>query len=98
MSSSEGARSSLPKIPAACLLTAFSVMNSRCAIAALDRPSAISASTSRSRGVSRATGSVRACRTISFCTTSGSSTVPPAATVRIAAVNASSLNTRSFSR
>jgi hypothetical protein len=51
-------------MPAACLLTAFSVMN----------------------------------RVISFCTTSGSSTVPPTATVRIAAVNASSLNTRSFSR
>ena len=85
-------------MPAACLLTAFSVMNIRWAIAALDRPSAISASTSRSRGVSRATGSMRELRTISFCTTSGSRTVPPAATLRIAAVNASSLNTRSFSR
>ena len=85
-------------MPAACLLTAFSVMNRRCAIAALDRPSAISASTSRSRGVSRATGSVREWRTISFCTTSGSSTVPPAATVRMAPVNWSSLKTRSFSR
>jgi hypothetical protein len=85
-------------MPAACLLTAFSVMNSRWAMAALDRPSAISASTWRSRGVSRATGSARARRVISFCTTSGSSTVPPAATVRMAAVNASSLNTRSLSR
>ena len=85
-------------MPAACLLTAFSVMNSRCAIAALDRPSAIRASTSRSRGVSRATGALRACRTISLLTTSGSSTVPPAATVRMAPVNWSSLKTRSFSR
>ena len=35
-----------------CLLTAFSVTNIRAAIAAFDRPSAISPSTSRSRGVS----------------------------------------------
>ena len=40
-----------------CLLTAFSVTNIRAAIAAFDRPSAISASTSRSRGVSVASGS-----------------------------------------
>ena len=98
LSSSEGARSSLAKMPAACLLTDFSVMNSRCAIATLERPSAISASTSRSLGVSRVTGSARERRVISLPTTSGSSTVPPAATVRMAAVNASSLNTRSLSR
>jgi len=85
-------------MPAACLLTAFSVTNRRWAIAALDRPSAISASTSRSLGVSRATGASRARRLISLATTSGSRTVPPAATVRMAAVNALSLNTRSLSR
>ena len=85
-------------MPAACLLTAFSVTKRRCAIAALERPSAISASTSRSRGVSRDTGSLPARRTISFCTTSGSRTVPPVATVRMAAANDSSLNTRSLSR
>ncbi len=66
-------------------------MNSRCAIATLERPSAISASTSRSLGVSRATGSARERRVISLPTTTGSSTVPPAATVRMAAVNASGL-------
>jgi hypothetical protein len=85
-------------MPAACLLTAFSVTNSRWAIATLDRPSAISASTSRSRAVSRVSGSVRACRSSSLRITSGSRTVPPAATVRIAPVNWSSLNTRSLSR
>ena len=85
-------------MPAACLLTAFSVTNSRWAIAALDRPSAISARTSRSLGVSRVIGASRARRLISLATTSGSRTVPPAATVRIAPVNWSSLNTRSLSR
>ena len=65
-------------------------MNSRCAIATLERPSAISASTSRSLGVSRATGWRGERRVISLPTT-GSSTVPPAATVRMAAVNASGL-------
>ena len=39
-----------------CLLTAFSVTTSRWPIALLDRPSAISSSTWRSRSVSRATG------------------------------------------
>ena len=43
-----------------CLATAFSVTNSAAAIAAFDRPSAISASTSRSRGVSRSTRLVAA--------------------------------------
>ena len=55
----------MAKMPAACLLTAFTVKNGRCAIAPLDRPSAISASTSRSRGVSRVTGSAREGRVIS---------------------------------
>ena len=39
-----------------CLLTAFSVTNSRAAIAAFERPSAIRPSTSRSRAVSRSSG------------------------------------------
>jgi hypothetical protein len=81
-----------------CLLTAFSVTNRRWAIALLERPSAISASTSRSRGDSRATGSSRARRTSSLDTTSGSITVPPPATARRASTNWSSLNTRSLSR
>ena len=41
------------KIALVCLPTAFSETNSRAAIAALERPSAISVSTSRSRSVSR---------------------------------------------
>ena len=81
-----------------CLLTAFSVTNSRWAMALLDRPSAISSSTSRSRPDRRASGSSRARRPRSFATTSLSMTVPPADTVRTASTNWSSLNTRSLSR
>ena len=57
-----GSRSSLVKMLPMCLLTAFSVTTSRAAIAALERPSAISPSTSRSRAVSRPSGSSRSCR------------------------------------
>ncbi len=49
LSSSEGCRSSLRKIDAVCLATARSVITIRWAMATLDRPSAIRASTSRSR-------------------------------------------------
>ena len=44
------------KMAAVCLATARSVTTSRAAIAALDRPSAISDNTSRSRGLSRLSG------------------------------------------
>ena len=54
-------RSSLAKMLVLCLPTAFSEMNRRWAMALLDRPSAISARTSRSRPDSRVTGSSR-CR------------------------------------
>jgi hypothetical protein len=81
-----------------CLLTAFSVTKSRCAMATFDRPSAIRARTSRSRADSRVIGSSRARRPSNLDTTSGSITVPPDATVRIASTNWSSLKTRSLSR
>ena len=55
-------------------------------MAALERPSAISASTSRSRAVSRSSGSSWRPGQI-VATTSGSSTVPPAATRRTASTN-----------
>jgi hypothetical protein len=63
-----------------------------------DLPSAISASTWRSRGVSEA--SPPRCRLArnSWLTTSGSSAVPPAATRSRAAVNSATLATRSLSR
>ena len=69
----------------------------RAAIAALERPSAISASTSRSRGVSRSSGSSR-WRAMIAATTSGSSTVPPAATRRTPSTNSATSATRSLSR
>src|SRR5690606_6170576 len=56
LSSLDGGRSSLVKMLLMCLLTALSVMNRREAMAVLERPSAISPSTSRSRGVSDAIG------------------------------------------
>jgi hypothetical protein len=45
-----------------CLLTAFSETKNCWAMAVLDRPSAISVTTSRSRSVSRAIGASRECR------------------------------------
>ena len=51
---------------------------------AFERPSAISASTSRSRGVSLSSGRPRVRRENSCATTSGSSAVPPSATRRTA--------------
>ena len=65
---------------------------------ALVRPSAISASTSRSRGVSADSGPPVWCRASSWDTTSGSRTVPPAATTRTASTNRVTSATRSFSR
>jgi hypothetical protein len=65
------------------------------AIAAFDRPSAISPSTSRSRAVSTASGSRRAS---SWETTSGSIAVPPSATRRTASMNWATFEIRSLSR
>ena len=55
-----GGRWSFVKMLVTCFSTARSVTNIRSAIAPLERPSAISSSTSRSRGVSSASGSPRA--------------------------------------
>ncbi len=68
-------------------------------MAALERPCAISSSTSRSRGVSRETGrSSPELRCSSWEMTWGSMAVPPAATRRTASVNCPASSTRSFSR
>ena len=87
---------------AVCLPTALSLRNSRCPIAALERPSAISSSTSLSRGVSRSTArlpaGVAGPPASSLAITSGSIAVPPAATRRTASTNWSALKTRSLSR
>ena len=72
-----------------CFSTAPSVTTRARAMAVLERPSAIRASTSRSRGVSSRSGSSRRRRTSSWPTTSGSSTVPPAATRASASRNSS---------
>ena len=67
-------------------------------VAEFDRPSAISASTSRSRPVSRPSGSDWRLRASSCRTTSGSSAVPPAATRRTASMNSATSATRSLRR
>jgi DNA-binding response OmpR family regulator len=54
LSPSDGGSESFPKILATCFSTAPPVTTSALAMPAFDRPSAISASTSRSRGVSEA--------------------------------------------
>ena len=59
LSLSDGARPSLPKMLATCFSTTFGEMNSVPAMAAFDRPWAMSESTSRSRGVSAARVSPR---------------------------------------
>ena len=78
-------------------LTALSVITRAEPISALERPSAIMASTSRSRCVKASRGSPPR-RTSSWATTSGSSAVPPAATRRSASRNSATSATRSFSR
>jgi hypothetical protein len=76
------------KIAAVCLATARSVTTSRAAIAALERPSAISPRTSRSRGLSLDNGLFAAVlRASSRAMTSGSMMVPPSATRLTASVN-----------
>jgi hypothetical protein len=67
-------------------------------MAALDRPSAISARTSRSRGLSAARLSSPVLRASKRAITSGSMAVPPAATRRTASTNWALSNTRSLSR
>ena len=81
-----------------CFSTARSDTTSRPAIAPLDRPSAISPSTSRSRAVSVASPPPRRLAPSSWVTTSGSSAVPPAATRLSASMNSLTSATRSLSR
>jgi hypothetical protein len=81
-----------------CLSTVRSVSQSRRAMPRLVRPSAMSASTSRSRGVSSANWSVERSGLRSSETTSGSSAEPPSATRRSASRNSSTSKTRSLSR
>ena len=83
---------------ATCFSTAPVVSTSSRAIAAFERPSAISESTSVSRGVSRSIGPCTRRREKSCATTSGSSAVPPAATRPTASTKSSTSMIRSFSR
>src|SRR5215467_4907607 len=84
------------------LLTCFSTDRSETtsipAIAVLERPSAISASTSRSRAVSVPSPSARRLAPSSWVTTCGSRAVPPVATRFSASTNSSTSATRSLSR
>ena len=73
---SVGARPRRPKIEVMCFSTAPSDTTRACAMPAFERPSAMRASTSRSRGVSESSGPERR-RASSCATTSGSRTVPP---------------------
>ena len=81
-----------------CFSAAPSLITSDVAIPTLVLPSAIAASTSRSRGVSAASRSSRRRLTISWATTSGSSAVPPAATRASASMNSRTSATRSLRR
>src|SRR6266511_2434972 len=97
-SSVVGSRSSLPKIAATWVSTVRSERNNRSEMAWLDRPSAISAKTSRSRSVSR---SMRVCsgeRPTRRAMTSGSMADPPLPTRRTASTNPSRSRTRSLRR
>ena len=81
-SSGSSSRPSLRKIAFTCDSTVLGLSTSRVAMPAFETPSAISASTSRSRGVSSRSGSRSRRRPISCPTTSGSTTVPPRPTRR----------------
>jgi hypothetical protein len=83
---------------AMCFSTAPPDTTSAAAIPALDRPSAISASTSRSRGVRDDMPSVVLLAARSWLTTSGSSAVPPDPTRSSASLNSATSDTRSLSR
>ena len=80
-----------------CFSTAPSVTTSSSAMATFERPSAISASTSRSRGVSSSSGPSSRWPS-SWETASGSSAVPPSATRRTASTKSRTSATRSLSR
>jgi hypothetical protein len=88
----------LPKIDAMCFSTAPPDMTSAAAMPALERPSAINASTSRSRGVSDDTPRLVRLAASNWLTTSGSRAVPPAPTRSSAALNSDTSDTRSLSR
>ena len=81
-----------------CFSVAPSVIVSNLAMPTFVRPSAIAASTSRSRGVSVDSGSSARLRTISWATASASSAVPPRATRWSASMNSGMSPTRSLSR
>ena len=98
LSSSDGCRPSRWKIDAVCLATARSEITSCWPMAALERPSAIRPSTSRSRGLSAPTASLSVLRASRRAITSGSMAVPPVATRRTASTNWPLSNTRSFKR
>jgi hypothetical protein len=83
---------------AMCFSTAPPETTSAVAIPALDRPSAISASTSRSRGVRDDMPSVVRLAASSWLTTSGSRAVPPDPTRSSASLNSATSDTRSLSR
>src|SRR6185437_2751866 len=90
--------SSLAKMFATCFSTAPSETTRLVAMAELVRPSAIRASTSRSRALSRAKAVVRREAPMSWVTTSGSRAVPPDATRTNASTKSATSATRSFSR
>ena len=88
----------LVKMLVTCFSTARSVTNMRSAIAWLERPSAISSSTSRSSTRLVEGGGCSRRRPSGLLTTSGSSAEPPSATRRTAVANSSRSETRSLSR
>jgi hypothetical protein len=88
----------LLKMLATCFSTAPPDTTSSAAMPAFDLPSAISASTCRSRGVSVLSPPRCLLARNSWLTTSGSSAVPPSATRCSAAANSATLATRSLSR
>ena len=93
-----GPRPSLWKIRVTCFSTAASVTTSSSAMPLFDFPSAIAASTSRSRGVSSSSGPWLRFRPSIRPTTAGSRALPPAATRATASTNTSTSPTRSLSR
>ena len=78
--------------------TVFGLRYSRWQMAWLDRPSAITASTSRSRSVRSSSGLRVRLRPTSWATTDGSITSPPAAIRRTASDSSSRSDSRSLSR
>ena len=91
-------RPSLAKTAVTCFWTPRWLSSSRSPIALFERPSATSASTSRSRGAERRQRPVVAGARQQPGTTSGSSAEPPAATRRSEPANSSMSPTRSLRR